>query len=102
MNTELQNAIRLAICSGWISTITKPRQMPELVRSESPTSGGVTVHNCAFVDCGTAVQIEGGNMTMTGSHIQNCGIAFAASGDAHIDVSSTLIDECQIVFKETS
>lgn len=88
------------MCSGWIRTITKPVQMPALVRRRGATGGGITVENCAFLNCETAIHIGSGRLTMTGSLIQNCGIAIAASGNAHIDASFMRINECETVFKE--
>lgn len=100
MNIELQNAIRLGMCRGWISTITKPVQMSELAKNRSPNRGGITIDNCSIMNCGTAVHIEGGHLTITGSHIENCGTAIAASGDTYINASCMRIDECETVFKE--
>lgn len=103
MNLELQNAIRLGMCCGWIKTLTRPIHMQELRRARSPQSrGDITIDNCSFVNCGTAVHIEGGSLSMTSSHIENCGTAIAASGNAFIDAEYMHINNCDTVFKEIS
>lgn len=100
MNTELQNAIRLAMCRGWIKTIAKPSHMPEINRIRSLSRSGITISNCSVVNCGTAIHIEGGNLMIDSSHIENCETAIAASGDAVIDASYMSINYCETVFKE--
>lgn len=100
MNMELQNSIRLAMCCGWIVSITKPHKMPELVSSRSQTGGGIKINSCSFLNCGTAVRIDGGHLVMSSSHIENCKNAISASGDAFIDASYMSINKCETVFKE--
>lgn len=103
MNIELQNAIRLGMCCGWISTMTKPHRMQELRSIKGPQSHrGLTIDNCSFVNCGTAVRVDGGSLSMTSSHIENCGTAIAASGNAFIEAEYMRINNCDTVFEEVS
>lgn len=100
MNAELQNAIRLGMCCGWIKTITKPVQMPELARRKIPNRGGITIDRCSIVNCGTAIHVENSHLEITESRIEKCVTAISASGNTYIDASYMLVDECETVFKE--
>lgn len=79
-------------------------QTPGLAQSRSRARhrgrGGVTVTNGSIINCGTAVRMDGGHLTMTGIHIEKCRTVFEASGDARVDASHMSIDKCETVFKE--
>lgn len=109
MTVEVQNAIRFAMCHGWIKTLTNPKRMPALSSRYSDLRNGqrtgrvpnVTLDNCSIINCGTAFKVSGNSfIEMNQTYVSGCNTFAEVDGDARVDVHQSRIEDCVTLVKE--
>ena len=109
MTEEIQNAIRFAMCQGWIETFSNPKKMPVLSSRYNGLRGdqrvgripNITLDNCRIINCGTVFKVGGNSLIeVNQTYISGCNTFAEICGEARVDVHQSRIEDCTTLLKE--